>query len=208
MPASAPGTDFGLADILGDAFAALKAHFGMIVGCFVAFALIQAVCGKLPLLSLFIAPPLLAGFSLVLLKTLHGTQPPAFSDLFKGFSYYIPVLTAGLLMTLLLFLGLCCLLIPGIIFALMWSQTMFVLADGILDVEAAGKDKAALSGWGAMKRSAALMSGHKLRFLGYCIVLAVIGLCGAVAAGIGLLVTMPFAWLAGAAFYSRLPKAS
>ena len=90
----------------------------------------------------------------------------------------------------------------------MWSQTIFLLADDILAVEAGRRDKAALSGWGAMRRSAALMSGQKPRFLGYAVVLAIIGLAGALAVGIGVLITLPFAWLAGAAFYNRLSKAA
>jgi uncharacterized membrane protein len=196
---------FGLGDILSDAFAAFKAHFSLVLSCFVVFAVIQAVCGKLSLLSLFVAPHLIAGFSLVLLKVLRGGTP-AFADLFKGFSYYIPVLVAGLLIGLLMCLGLLCFLIPGIILGLMWSQTMLLLAEDILAVEAGRKDKAGLSGWDAMKRSAALMKGQKLRFFGYAIVLTIIGLAGALAVGIGLLITIPFAWLSGAAFYTRLAQ--
>jgi len=205
-PAPAAG-DFGLEDILSDAFAALKAHFGLVLGCFVVFAVIQAVCGKLSLIALFVAPHLITGFSFVLLKLLRG-ETPVFPDLFKGFSYYIPVLVAGLLMGLFLFLGLFCLVVPGIFLGLMWSQTMFLLAEDIMAVEAGRQDKAALSGWGAMQRSAVLMNGHKIRFFGFAIVLAVIGLAGALAVGIGLFITMPFAWLAGAAFYNRLAKAA
>lgn len=36
--------------------------------------------------------------------------------------------------------------------------------------------------------------------------LAIIGAAGAIAVVIGVLITMPFAWLAGAAFYNRLTK--
>ena len=152
-PASA---DFGLEQILTDAYEAFKAHFGLILGTFVVFAVIQAAAGKLPLLSLFV--------------------------------------------------GLALLVVPGIFLGLMWSQTLFLLADDIKEVEAGRKDKASLSGWGAMQRSAVLMNGHKLRFLGYAIVLAVIGVSGAIAVGIGILITLPFAWLGGAAFYNRLSR--
>ena len=204
-PLPAANAGFGLEDILSDAFAAFKEHFGLVLGCFVVFAVIQAVCGKLLIFSLFVAPHLIAGFSLVLLKLLRG-ETPVFADLFKGFSYYIPVLVAGLLMALFMFIGLFCLIVPGIFLGLMWSQAMFLLAEDIMAVEAGSKDKAALSGWGAMQRSAVLMDGHKIRFFGYAIVLAIIGLAGALAVGIGVLITMPFAWLAGAAFYNRLAK--
>ena len=46
----------------------------------------------------------------------------------------------------------------------------------------------------------------ELRFFGYGLVLAIIGVAGALAVGIGVLITMPFAWLSGAAFYNRLAK--
>ncbi|MCX5797033.1 MAG: hypothetical protein NTY77_16190 [Elusimicrobia bacterium] len=203
--APVPPTSFGLEDILGDAFAAFKARFGLVLGFFVVFAVIQAVCGKLFFIGLFLTPHLIAGFSLVLLKLLRD-ETPVFTDLFKGFSYYIPVLVAGLLMGVFLTIGLFCLVAPGVFLGLMWSQTMFLLADDIRSAEAGRKDKAAVSGWSAMQRSAVLMDGQKLRFLGYAIVLAIIGLAGAVAVGIGVLITIPFAWLAGAAFYNRLTK--
>jgi hypothetical protein len=202
-PSAALSADLGLESILSEAFAAFKARFGSVLGCFVVFAVLQAVCGKFSLLALLAAPHLIVGFSMVLLKALRGREP-AFSDLFKGFSYYIPVLAAGLLMGLLLPIAFICLVVPGVILGLMWSQTMFLLAEDILAVEAGRKDKASLSGWGAMQRSAALMSGHKLRLLGIAVVLAIIGISGALAVGIGALITMPFAWLAFAAFYNRL----
>ena len=205
MAAAAAG-EFGLQDILSDAGDAFKAHFGAVLGAFVVFAIIQLVAGKLLILSLFVAPQLMAGFSLILLDALRGGRPPEFKDLFKGFSHYLPLLVAGLASGLLTGLGLLCLVVPGIVLALMWSQTMFILADDIREVEAGRKPKAELSGWDAMQRSAALMSGHKLRFLGYAVVLAIIGAAGTLAAGIGALITVPFAWLAGAAFYLRLTK--
>ncbi|MBI5239471.1 MAG: hypothetical protein HY926_03295 [Elusimicrobia bacterium] len=150
MPDAVPA-DFGLEQILSDAFAAFKAHFGLVLGCFVVFAVIQTAAGKLPLLSFFVAPHLIAGFSIVLLKVLRD-ETPAFPDLFKGFSYYVPLLVAGLLMGVLLFAGLALLVVPGVFLGLMWSQSLFLLADDIREVEAGRKDKAALSGWGAMHR--------------------------------------------------------
>jgi hypothetical protein len=206
-PAAADGAGFGLEDILSDAYAALKDRFSLVLGFFLVFAVIQAACGKLLILSLFVAPHLITGFSLVLLKVLRG-ETPAFADLFKGFSYYMPVLAAGLLMGLFLTIGLFCLIAPGIFLGLMWSQTLFLLADDTVAVEAGRLDKAALSGWGAMQRSAALMKDQKVRFFGYAIVLALIGLAGALAVGIGVLITLPFAWLAGAAFYTRLTRSA
>jgi uncharacterized membrane protein len=203
--AAPAAADFGLEHILSDAFESFKAHFGLVLGCFVVFAVLQAAAGKLPLVSIFVAPHLIAGFSIVLLKVLRG-ESPAFPDLFKGFSYYVPLLVAGLLMGLGLFVGLALLVVPGIFLGLMWAQTLFLLADDIREVEAGRKDKPSLSGWGAMQRSAVLMNGHKLRFLGYAVVLALIGVSGALAVGIGAFITLPFAWLGGAAFYNRLSR--
>jgi uncharacterized membrane protein len=202
--AKAPG-GFGLETILSDAFDSYKAHFGLALGCFVVFAFIQTVCGKLWPFALFIVPHMMVGFSVVMLKVLRR-EPSAFSDLFKGFSYYIPILVMGVLMGLFIMLGAICLVIPGIILGLMWSQTMFLLADDILAVEAGRKDRGEISGWYAMKRSRAMMSGHKLRFLGYAVVLGIIGMAGALVVLIGVFITMPFVWLAGAAFYNRLAK--
>lgn len=191
-------------DLLSEAFAVFKAHFGILLGAFIVLAIISAVANKIPVVPLLIMPHMVAGFSFLLLAALRGEQPMKFADLFKGFSFYIPVLTAGLITGVLVILGVICLVVPGVILGLMWSQTMFILADDMREVAAGRKAAAEISGWGAMQRSAALMHGHKLRLFGYGIVLAMIGVSGALALGFGALITLPFAWLAGASFYKHL----
>ncbi len=191
--------DFGLQDILSDAFETFKAHFGVLLSGFVVYMLLLRVAHMFPLVILFVWPHLVLGYFLLMLTAVRGQDTPRFIDIFQGFSYYVPVFVTGLLMTILVLLGVICLVVPGIILGLMWSQTMFLLADDI-------RSKSALSGWGAMQRSAALMDGQKLRFCGYSLVLALIGVSGILVVGIGALVTMPFAGLALAAFYNRLTQ--
>ena len=198
--------EFGLQDILSDAFKAFKAHFGVVVAGFVVYAAILGVAHRIPLAIALVTPPLVLGYSLLMLKAVRGQDAPRVIDLFQGFSYYIPVFAAGFWALLLVFLGIVCLVVPGVILGAMWSQTMFLLADDIREVGEGRRERTALSGWGAMQRSAALMSGHKLQFLGYVLVCARIGAAGLLIVGIGALVTMPFAGLALAAFYNRITQ--
>ncbi|MFA6002928.1 MAG: hypothetical protein WC881_02565, partial [Elusimicrobiota bacterium] len=145
--------DFGLENLLEDAFSTFKSHFGMLLGAFIVVALIAAVAHKIPAAPLLVMPHMAAGFSFLLLAALRGEQPMKFSDLFKAFSFYVPVLVAGLATGILVTLGVICLVVPGVILGLMWSQTMFILADDMREVAAGRKPASALSGWDAMQRS-------------------------------------------------------
>lgn len=91
---------------------------------------------------------------------------------------------ATLLVGLAVVVGLLLLIVPGIIFALMFMFTSFIVIDRNLGpIE-------------AMKESKRITHGHKWQLFGLGLLLALINLGGAIAFGVGLLVTIPVTSLA------------
>jgi uncharacterized membrane protein len=93
-------------------------------------------------------------------------------------------LGASILYALALVVGLILLIVPGIIFALMFMFTTFIVIDRELGpVE-------------AMKESNRITYGHKWSLLGFTLVLVLINLLGVIALVVGLLVSIPVSSLA------------
>jgi uncharacterized membrane protein len=103
-------------------------------------------------------------------------------------------LGATILTGLAIILGLVLLIVPGIIFMLMFMFVMFIVIDrGLGPVE-------------AMKESARITRGYKWPLLGFVLVLALINVVGALALVVGLLVTVPVTSLAFARAYRALTE--
>jgi uncharacterized membrane protein len=93
-------------------------------------------------------------------------------------------LGASILYAVALVVGLILLVVPGIIFALMFMFTTFIVIDRELGpVE-------------AMKESNRITYGHKWSLLGFTLVLVLINLLGVIALVVGLLVSIPVSSLA------------
>ncbi|MCJ7599402.1 MAG: hypothetical protein MUO41_12435 [Methyloceanibacter sp.] len=105
---------------------------------------------------------------------------------------YWSYLAATVLVGLVIVLGLLLLIVPGIIFGLMFMFTSFIVIDrafGPID---------------AMKESKRITSGYRWRLLGFILLLALINLAGVIALVVGLLVTVPVTSIAFANAYRVL----
>lgn len=101
-------------------------------------------------------------------------------------------LGASILLGLAVAVGFVLLIVPGIIVALMFMFTTFIVIDRELGpIE-------------AMKESNRITHGYKWQLLGFALVLVLINLLGILALVIGLLVTIPVSSLAFAYVYRRL----
>lgn len=130
------------------------------------------------------------GSQWVFLHVARGGDPSV-GGMFAPFKNYVRILTAYVLSTLAMAIGLMLFIVPGIILSLGFSMTFFIL-----------RDDAEVSAIGAMKRSWAMMRGHKweylllmLSFLGWAL-LAVITV-------VGILWLIPYVQTAAAEFYVR-----
>ncbi len=93
-------------------------------------------------------------------------------------------LAASILLSLVIVAGFILLIVPGIIFALMFMFTTFIVIDrGLGPID-------------AMKESRRMTRGHKWQLLGFGLVLMLINIVGAIALLVGLLVTVPVTSLA------------
>ena len=116
--------------------------------------------------------------------------------LFSGFKNFGNALVAYLVMTIFVFLWLLLLIIPGIVAALAYAQTFYLLADN-----------PSLDGLDAIRLSKRMMRGYKwklfclwLRFFGWAL------LC-VLTFGIGLLWLWPYMAASYAHFYEDLKQA-
>jgi uncharacterized membrane protein len=185
------------ADLIRQAREALKGKWGLaVVGTLiwlVVTGVAQGVGQIIPLVGwaagLIVGGPLILGLALFFLGLSRG-QDVAYSRLFDGFQRFADALITYLLMVLLIFLWSLLLFIPGIMAALSYALTFFLMAD-----------RPELKGMEALKESERLMKGKRWKL--FCLFLRFIGwfLVGALTMGIGYLWVMPYLQTSAARFY-------
>jgi len=184
--------------LMQEAREALRGRWGLAIGGYFIFCLIMILVSAPKylgsILSLFISGPLtlgLTGFSLALARK----QEASIEMIFTGFHDFVRAFVAYLLMTIFIILWALLLIIPGIIAALGYSQTFFILSE----------DKS-ISAHDALRKSKEMMNGNKkklfflgLRFIGWAL-LCVLTL------GIGFLWLFPYIQVTLAKFYEDISK--
>ena len=144
------------------------------------------------LTKIVIMSPLWLGLAMFYLAFSRG-ENPKFSYFFIGFKSWIRSMKAYTLMMLLVLCWILLLIIPGFIMGLAYSQTVYILAD----------DKS-IGVYNAIKKSRAMMKGHKLKlFYLYCrfsgwMLLSVLTL------GVGFLWVLPYIQTTRAKFYEDI----
>lgn len=195
--------DVTLGAILGEGWEAYKANFGMIFVGFLVYLVIAAILGNIPLVPIFVLPHIMVGYYIMCLRAVRN-QPVELGDLFKGFSLYVPILLANILIGLGVLVGMLLLIVPGIILALMWAQTFFLLSDDVMEIEDGAKNKDQVAAYDTMKASADLMKGWKLKVFVYGIVIGLVVVSGLILLGVGVLFTAPLGMMAFASLYNRI----
>ena len=171
----------------------LRDKWGLAVGTFFVYLLITGVLQSIPVLgtigSLILSGPLILGATLFSLS-LSRNQEATFEQIFKGFDNFAIALPAYLLMLLYIVLWMLLLIVPGIIAALSYSMTFYIIAD---DNTISAKD--------ALKKSKAMMQGNKWKL--FCLGFRFFGwflLC-ILTLGIGFLWFIPYVHVSMAKFY-------
>ncbi len=105
--------------------------YGISIGAYVLYVLIAAAASSITwgLGALLIAPPLMVGYSSFVLRIYKGENGDIGDMFANGFSNYGRNLGGMLWMELFVFLWSLLFMIPGIIKALAYSMTPFILAD-------------------------------------------------------------------------------
>ena len=169
--------------------AALFTFMYMIIsGALSALGIMDDLVGGL--LSIFVLLPMQYGYDISFLEYARTRENVKIEGIFYGFKNYGCVLLTGLLVGIYTFLWLLLLIVPGIIKALSYSMSFYIV-----------KDNPELSSEECIKRSMEMMDGHKWEL--FCLGLSFIGwiLLGIITLGIGLIWIVPYMSTAYAHFY-------
>jgi predicted Zn finger-like uncharacterized protein len=200
---------------LGQWFEIAKENYGAVLGPMIGYMFVALIIDIAlavipfvgPFISLFVDPPLQAGYTIVALAQLKGKRW-SFGDFFSGFQWY-GTLLANFWLTLLIVLG--CMVPTVAVFilaAISRSDALLFVAFGVALVNLVillfvtirttlfnvqiivdrkcGPIEAIQGNW-------ALTQGHTLGLLGVSILVGLIAFAGVLLCGIGALFTVPFA---------------
>ncbi len=122
-----------------------------------------------------------------------------FIDLSPG--KFIQYIIAMFISTVFIVVGMLFLIVPGVIIAIMMSLTAYVMMDESKNVSWKSN-----TFWLVMKRSKKLVSGEKWNLLAFFFVAFALNILGALAFGLGLLVTVPVTCIGLGYIYDSLVK--
>lgn len=197
---SSPASDYASRtpnrELMAQARQCLAGNWGLAVGVVLVNGLIGVVAGFIPfigwMISLAITGPLMLGVATVFLA-IARSEAAEFGQLFDGFKRFGTAFVAYLLMGVFTFLWFLLLIVPGIIAALSYSMTFFILRDN--------PDMGAME---AIDLSKQVMQGNKWKY--FCLQWRFFGwslLC-LLTLGIGYLWLWPYMLASQAKFYEDL----
>jgi len=174
----------------------LKGQWGIAIGVIVIFALISVAMGFVPCLGVIaqflLAGPFALGLAMFFLK-IARSQEVKVGVLFQGFNFFGNALGAYLLMLVFTILWTMLLIVPGIIAAISYSMTYYIL-----------QDEPTLGPLEAITRSKNMMMGNKWKY--FCLSWRFFGwyLLALLTLGIGMLWVVPYFLTSRARFYEDL----
>jgi len=183
-------------DIMANARSQLKGKWGTVLLVVFIYMLIAVIPGSIPkigwIINLIIGGPIAFGISYYFLSFTR-VKKPVLEDLFKGFSIFAKTFIAYILIVMFTILWALLLIVPGIIAAISYSMTFYIMADN-----------GEMSGQDAIRKSKELMDGNKYRY--FCLVCRFLGwfLLGILSLGIGFLWIVPYFMASNAGFYETL----
>ena len=150
-------------------------------GIYILYGAITLVILSNPVSGLLLSGPMVTGYYIVASLS-RKRKHLELNDFFRSFDKFIALLILHLLMTLLVTLGLILLVLPGIYLAVSYLFTHFFV--WFYDVEPVE----------ALRLSRKTVGGNFGQILLLCLVLTGINLLGALAFGVGILLTVPFSY--------------
>ncbi len=197
---------FSISSALAYGWRGVREHFWVLIGStfvvmFVA-GLFSNVVEEVPdekiatkllacLVAVAVGVVVAIGYIKIFLK-IHDHENPKISELWNNYRFFWQFLIVRILWGLLVAFGLLLFVVPGIIWAIMYSPAhLFVIDKGLSSRE-------------AFRRSRELTRGVRLRLFGFGIVLFFINAAGFLFFIIGLLVTIPLTMLSVVHVYRLL----
>ena len=184
--------------IMQQAREALAGKWVLAVSTMFVYSVITMAIQTIPksgaILGILISGPMSLGLVIFSLS-LTRNQNPKIEQIFDGFARFGTALLARVLIMVYVLLWALLLIVPGIIAAISYSMTFYILADN----ESMGAKE-------AMDRSKKMMMGNKWKF--FCLGLRFIGwaLLSILTLGIGLLWFIPYLQISTTKFYEDLKR--
>lgn len=144
------------------------------------------------LVSICIICLFMLGIISFFIKFARGEQV-TYKELFAHTSRFVSVLITYILMCIFVSLWTIVFIIPGIIAALSYSQTFYLMIDD-----------PSLSGMDALRKSKELMKGHKCEYFLLCLSFIGWAFLAAMTFGIGFIFLLPYIALSQAVYYNNL----
>ncbi len=185
-------------DIMAAARSRLTGKWGIAIPIVLIYSVICLVLGAVPvagiIAGLVLGGALMFGLNSSFLGIVQGKEVKV-GNFFDGFSSFGNSCIAYLLMCLFIVLWSLLLIVPGIIAALSYSMTFFILSEN-----------RELTGSEAIRRSKEMMAGNKGKL--FCLWCRFIGwsLLGFITLGIGLLWIGPYLMTSLAKFYEDIKQ--
>ncbi len=168
--------EFTIWGFIGQAWELVKPHWLPLGVMFVLIGVIGAIPYLGACLSLILGGAIMVGINRAILGMLAG-RPPTVEMMFGGFDRFGQAFLAQVVMVILIMVGFVCLIVPGIILAIMWMFTSLTLAETDQDF------------WTAMKTSADLTRGHRWNLFGLMLASIPVVLLGLLVCCIGVVVS-------------------
>lgn len=181
------GVDFNISDIIDKAWEMFKSRALFHIGFAFLISTIQLAFTLyledfVFIYSIFLAPPLVAGFYLVANRMSQGEYVD-FQNFFDGFKYMLPLIVVNLITAIFILCGIVLFILPGIYLGVGYLFSLLFVLFGGFDF------------WTAMEISRKLVHTNWWKFFGFVLVLLLINIGGFLCLVVGLLVTIPLTYL-------------
>lgn len=185
-------------ELMRNSRAALKGKWGLAIATFLVYMLVVGGVGFLhdiaSIVSIVLAGPMALGAATFSLSLARGKEAK-FEQIFDGLKDFINALATYLLMLLRIILWSLLLVIPGIIGALSYSMTFYILSE-----DRSLKPKMAI------EASTRMMDGNKLKLFYLFLRFFLLALLCILTLGIGFLWLIPYVNVTMAMFYDDLTE--
>ncbi len=169
--------EFRVWEFIGRAWDIMKPHWLVLAGMFFIQVAISAVPYLGGCVQFIIGGAIMVGIWRAVLGMIGGRKPDV-GMMFQGFDRFGDAFLAYLVSGILICLGLICLIVPGIILAIMWMFTYAVIGE------------TGLGFWEAMRESARLTEGYRWRLFLLVLACGLIAILGLLVFCLGLFVAM------------------
>lgn len=191
---------FSIGEALGYGWKKLQENIGPLVTAALAILAVNvifwllgrgALAGLMSLIGWFVSVLISLGLIRIALKIVDG-EPVETADLFSRVDLALPYILASVIVGVMVAIGFVFLIVPGIYLAITFGFFGYNIVDknhGIME---------------SIEQSAAITRAQKWDLFGFGVALFFFNLAGALALGIGLLITVPVSMLALAYVYRKI----